>query len=174
MKFSKLPLWTPCASAFLALAWLLPNANPPWVAFHKDAWIALVLSLVSLVLLIKNRAVREALRVDLLSLFFLLLSVAVIAQWLAGAIPLLGHAVMGASYFLAAAFAVVIGRAWEMVEPDRVGDFLFAAFLIAALGTALIMLAQASQSYINTIWINALPPGGRPYGNLVQPNNAAT
>ena len=53
---SKLPIWTPLASILLALAWLLPNASPPWPAFHKDAWSAFVFCLVAAVVVFRRQA----------------------------------------------------------------------------------------------------------------------
>jgi hypothetical protein len=169
-----LPLWTPVASFFLALAWVLPNGSPPWYAFHKDAWLALVLWTVAMVWVFKHRGLIRTCCVDPLSAVFVLLALLTVTQWGIGILFFSGHAAVGVGYFMAAAVGVVIGRAWEQNEPGGVGDFLFLAFLLAALGTSGLMLVQWLRLDFNEAWVNYLPPWGRPYGNLLQPNNAAT
>lgn len=169
-----LPLWTPVASFFLALAWLLPNGSPPWYAFHKDAWLALILWMVALVWVFKHRGSIRTYSVDPLSAIFVLLALLTVTQWGMGILFFSGHSALGVGYFMAAALGVVIGRAWEQKEPGGVGDFLFLAFLLAALGTSGLMLVQWFRLDFNEAWVNYLPPWGRPYGNLLQPNNAAT
>jgi len=171
---SHLPLWTPLASVLLALAWLMPNAAPPWLAFHKDAWLALNLLLVAGVVVFKRRSSIKAYSVDALSALFALLAIFTVVQWGLGIVYFSGHAAVGVAYFGAAALAVVLGRAWEQGEPGKPGDYLFLAFLLAALGTSGLMLVQWLQLDVNEVWVNYLPPSGRPFGNLIQPNNAAT
>lgn len=171
---SKLPIWTPLASILLACAWLLPNASPPWPSFHKDAWFAFVFCLVAVAVVFQRRDQARRFFLDPLSAVFILMAVLSVAQWVAGIVYFFGHAAMGFAYFSAAALTCVIGRAWEKSEPGKPGDFLFAALLLAALGTGWMMLAQWLRLDVNDVWVNPLPSWGRPFGNLVQPNNAAT
>lgn len=171
---ANLPLWTPIASVLLALAWLLPNGSPPWYAFHKDAWLALVLWMVALVWVFKHRDSIQSFVVDPLSALLVLLALATATQWGLGIVFFSGHAAVGVGYFMAAAVCVVLGRAWDEKEPGGVGDFLFLAFLLAALGTSALMLVQWLRLDVAEVWVNFLPSWGRPFGNLLQPNNAAT
>lgn len=169
-----LRLWTPLASFLLALTWLLPNASPPWVAFHKDAWASFVLLLVGVGVIFRKTSDRSLFSIDIFSGLLVFLAAITLAQWLFGAIYFFGHAAVGVSYFLAASLSVVIGRAWEESEAGAPGDFLFLAFLVAAMGTSGLMLAQWLGIESRVVPINEMASAGRPFGNLVQPNNAAT
>jgi O-antigen ligase len=169
-----LPIWTPLASVMLALAWLIPNASPPWIAFHKDAWAALVFLLVALAYLTTAPRTNRRYGFGPIEASLALLAAWTIGQWAIGLIPFFGHAALGASYLLAAAAAIVIGRSWEAFEANAPGNFLFLAILIAALGTMALILVQWFGIAGNEVWISAVASAGRPYGNLMQPNNAAT
>lgn len=172
---SKLPIWTPLASVFLAFAWLLPNASPPWPSFHKDAWCAVVFCLVTAVVVFKRQqGAARFFSLDAMSAVLVVLAIMPVVQWSLGIVHFSGHAAIGFGYFFAAALTCLISRAWEQSDPGKPGDFLFLALLVAALGTSGVMLAQWLRLDVNDVWINPLPLGGRPYGNLVQPNNAAT
>lgn len=124
----------------------------------------------------QGRSKEEARRffLDPLSAVLVLMAVLSLVQWWAGIVYFFGHAAMGFAYFSAAALTCVIGRSWEKTDPGKPGDFLFVALLLAALSTSWLMLAQWLRIDVNDVWVNPLPVGGRPYGNLVQPNNAAT
>jgi hypothetical protein len=174
MRVSHLPIWTPLATSLLGMAWLLPNASPPWVAFHKDALVALVALLVTSALIARQVHRHRSWRVDAVSGLLLVLACATMLQWVFGQIHFFGHAAVGAVYLSGAALAILIGRAWEEDSPDHVGEFLYPAFLIGAVCTVGLMLTQWLRLDISDVWINYLRPGGRPFGNLVQSNNAAT
>jgi O-antigen ligase len=170
----QLPIWTPLAAVLLALAWVIPNASPPWVAFHKDAWAALVFLLVALVLVFRRHPAPLNMQLDALALVLVCAALFPLLQWSLGIVYFFGHALMGFVYFGAAALALVLGRAWEQREPGRPGEFLFWALWLAAMVTSGIMLAQWLRLDVNEVWIQQLPTDGRPFGNLIQPNNAAT
>lgn len=170
-----LPIWTPLASVALAFAWLLPNASPPWLAFHKDAWMATVLLVVFAVMVFKTR--RHPLSptaITPLPAVLLLLAGGCVLQWATGEVYSIGHALLGAAYFLGAALCVVLAQRWEQVKPHAVGDFLFSAVLVAALVTSALMLTQSLRMSDWEVWIQPVPLTSRPFGNLIQPNHAAT
>jgi hypothetical protein len=167
------PIWMPLASLALALTWLLPNANPPWISFHKEAWIGAVLWVVLAVFLFRKQA-SNAIRMTPPVGVLLLLAALSLVQWSVGITFFLGHALLGAGYFLAAALCLALAHHWESMEPNAVGDFLFGGLLIAALATGGLMLAQWFQVGLWGPWIQLLPNEGRPFGNLIQPNHAAT
>lgn len=174
MNFKHLPLWTPLASILLAAAWVLPNSSPPWLAFHKDAWLAAVLLLVSFALLTQVVKAQVPIRLNLLAAIFLVLAGLPVLQWSLGIVYFHGHALVGTAYFLATALAIVLGSAWERWRPLHLGDFFFMGFLVAALLTTGVMLAQWLQVEINPVYMIPRASGGRPYGNLIQPNHAST
>ena len=174
MRIADQPLWTPLASFALAWAWLLPNAHPPWVAFHKDALLALVLVWVCCPVVVRAWRLRTESNWDWLSCYFLLLSFLALFDWWLGKVAFLGQAFVGWGYFFAAGFALYVGRLWTVSSPGHVERFLFSAFVVAGMATAGIMYAQWAQIEMHPIWFNYLPPGERPYGNLNQANNAGS
>lgn len=119
---------------------------------------------------------RVGLPVTVTPLVFVLVLLAglTLLQWLFGQIFFLGHALLGAAYFLAAALSVALAQRWEAASPNAVGDFFFAAILIAALITTGFMLVQWLQLSQWEVWIQPVPVGRRPFGNLIQPNHAAS
>lgn len=174
MRIADQPLWTPLASLALALAWLLPNAHPPWVAFHKDALLALVLVFVCCPVVVRAWRLRTESNWDWLSCYLLLLSFLALFDWWLGKVAFQGQAFVGWGYFFAAGFALYVGRLWTVSSPGHVERFLFPAFVVAGIATAGIMYGQWAQIDMHPIWFNYLPPGERPYGNLNQANNAGS
>ncbi|QIM53702.1 PglL family O-oligosaccharyltransferase [Hydrogenophaga crocea] len=173
MRNLRTPLWTPLATALLSLAWLLPNAHPPWVAFQKDALAASVLLACAIPVAWKAFHARVNPRLDPLSLCMLGLALLTLLQWVGGQIEFFGHASVGALYWIGGALALMLGSMWARWAPDRFLIFLFSAFLVGAVATAGLMLVQWLGLNLETVWI-AEAVGGRPYGNLIQPNNAAS
>jgi len=168
-----LPLWSPLAALVLGVAWLLPNAAPPWLAFHKDAWLAATLWVVALVWLLR-RGATESLRFDPFSALLLAMALLTVWQWSVGTIHFVGHAAMGVAYAGAAALSIVVGRHWAQHDRRQLGDFLFFALLVAAFGTGCLLGLQWFQLEWLGMWIQEVADGKAPYGNLNQPNNAAT
>lgn len=174
MHIANQPLWTPVASFALAVAWLLPNAHPPWVAFHKDAYLALVLAVVCFPVIARAWRFRVSSRWDLLSVYLMGLSLLVAGHWAADKVEFLGQAFVGVVFFFAAGFAVYIGRLWTASAAGHVERFLFSAFVVAGIASAGIIYGQWAQIDMHPVWFNYLPPGERPYGNLNQANNAGS
>ncbi|WP_291136963.1 O-antigen ligase family protein [Hydrogenophaga sp.] len=158
----------------MALAWLIPNASPPWSAFHKDAWASLVMLVVGCSFLLTAPRSEKSYRLDPIASALTMLAIWSIGQWMTGKIFFGGHAVLGFSYLSAGAAAIVLGRSWEERQVNAPGDFVFGAILIGALGSAALILAQWLGIDANDVWVSQVDPSGRPYGNLMQPNNAAT
>ncbi len=171
--YQQLPLWTPIASLTLALGWLLPNANPPWVAFQKDAYVAAVLLVCALPLAWRAYRAGLAPRSDPIAIGLFGLAALTMAQWVTGTIHFSGHALVGASYWIGAAFAVLLGHLWARFDGRQFGDFIFGAFLIGALATVGMMLAQWVGLEFGSVWL-AEARDRRPFANLIQPNNAAS
>lgn len=173
-RFDNVPIWAPVAAVAMAFAWLLPNSSPPWIAFHKDFWVALVLLIVAASVVAKMVVRRQTFSVDAIAGLLLGLSALSLGQWLTGKVFFFGHAAVGFGYFFAAGCMVSISRAWERLQQDAVGDFLFAAVVIGATGSAGLVLKQWLGIDGLEVWTQLLATGSRPYGNLLQPNNAAT
>lgn len=174
MRIANYPLWTPLAALALAFSWLLPNAQPPWVAFHKDAYLALVLLLVSCAVLVQGLRSRTESRLDILSLYLVGLAALTAVQWAVGTIEFGGKSFLGISYFLAAGLAIYVGRYWTAWSPGHLERFLFYSFVAAGIATAGIVYGQWMQIEMHPVWFNYVAPGERPFGNLNQPNNAGS
>jgi len=168
------PLWTPLASIALALSWLLPNAQPPWAAFHKDAFLALVLTLACFPMVLRAWKLRAESHLDWLSCYLMGLALLALSHWWMGKVDFLGQAFVGWLYFFAAGFAMYAGRLWTASSLGHVERFLFSAFVAAGIATAGMMYGQWAQIDMHPVWFNYLPPGERPYGNLNQANNAGS
>jgi hypothetical protein len=168
------PLWTPLSALLLALAWLIPNTSQPWVAFQKELWAGVTFALLGLALTVRAARARRAFEVDPLALVLAGIGVYALLQWVTGLQYFFGHAVIGALYLLGAACAIVTGRAWETEQPGVVARWLFPAFLLGALGTFGFILKQWLGVDGLDIWTYPMPDNQRPFGNMLQPNNAAT
>ncbi len=173
-RFENIPIWTPMAAVAAALAWLLPNSSPPWIAFHKDFWISAVLLVVAMAVVAKMVVRRQTFAVDAIAGVLMGLSALSLGQWLSGEVFFFGHAAIGVGYFFAAACVLSISRAWEQMQGNAVGDFLYTALVIGATGSAGLVLKQWLGIGGLEVWTQLLATGGRPYANLLQPNNAAT
>lgn len=169
-----LSLWTPLASLALALSWVLPNASPPWIAFHKDAWLGGVLCVVALVFQVLRRAPGQPFQLDPLSAVLLGLAMLTVWQWHSGTVHFAAQVALAAAHFGGAALAIVVAREWARQDEAQLGDFLFLAIALAALVNSFLLLVQWLQLDWTGIWIQEVPFYLQPFGNLNQPNNAAT
>jgi O-antigen ligase len=172
-KQSLAPVWCGLAALMVAIAWLLPNHTRPWIAFHSDAWMAVMLAIVATVVFVRT---REA---TLSGLDLLLLAAAVVPllHFGLGLLPFAGQAWIATLYLLGFAVAVMVGRQWNAWQPLVMGDVLFGSFFIAALGSVGLQLYQwfgmTENRGMYDIWVFGLAQT-RPYANLGQPNQAAT
>lgn len=152
----------------------MPNVQPPWTSFHKDAYLAFVLILVCYPVVMHTRRHRVESRLDWLSVYLVGLALLVMAQWAAGKIEFLGQAFVGVVYFLAAGLALYIGRLWTVWSPGHVERFLLGAFLVAGVFSAGIIYGQWAQVDMHPVWFSYVQSGERPFANLNQANNAGT
>ena len=170
-----LPLWMPLAALAVALSWVLPNASPPWIAFHKDAWLGAVLFVVALVFQVRRSVPRQPFQLDPLSAVLLALALLTVWQWHAGTVHFAGQVILATVHFGGAALAIVVAREWARQDEAQLGDFIFLAIAQAALANSFLLLVQWLQLGGWTgVWIQEVPSYLQPFGNLNQPNNAAT
>jgi hypothetical protein len=154
----------------LLLAWLLPNHYFPWVvAYQEFASFIAGLLLIATTLLIKQLKLSPA-----MCGFFILACIPLLQQF-AGLIYFAGDAWMAALYLLGFALMVLAGYNLSL---QPAGLLYFAQLLAAALvmGAVLSMWIALRQWLLlsGSIWVADLPPGGRPFANLAQPNSLAT
>lgn len=163
----RLPLIA-AASIFL-LAWLLPNHYAPWTAAYQDfASFAAGLFLL-LALLIKPLKITPTIAL------FLLLPIIPLVQFLSGIIYFVGDT-LTATFYLAG-FALMLFAGYNLALEPKGKQFLaqlLAGLFIAGAALSLWLALRQWLLLSGSIWVADLPPGGRPFANLAQPNNLAT
>nr|WP_314562497.1 Wzy polymerase domain-containing protein [uncultured Pseudomonas sp.] len=152
-------------SSFLFfLAWTLPYHYYPWVSASQDllAFLALII-----ILKIKHIKILIAIIIALLTL-------------LAPSITKLYHDQIFFGdlwvffgYLFAFCLSYITGRTWSPKERSEFIDWLFFFSIAASLLSVFLALMQWLRMDYG-VWIAAMPPNSRPFGNMAQPNNLAT
>ncbi|MDP1693346.1 MAG: Wzy polymerase domain-containing protein [Burkholderiaceae bacterium] len=161
------------AGVFTLFAWLSPNHYLPWTAFHNDLAMSVALLMLAAPLIWRSRRLRWAL--PPLAVLAAATTAVPLVQSAAGLILLPGDAWIASLYLAGFAFAIVLGH---RIAADAGPDVPLRAFSwIAIAGGALSVSAALYQwqayTFLDPFVLN-MPVGGRPYGNLAQPNNFAT
>lgn len=159
----------------IALAWLIPNHYPPWLSAWNDA--AAALGIVGLLWLAAPGPRRLHAPSWPLGAAVVLSALAVLGQWLSGKLLYAGDALMVVLYLGLFVAAVLVGS-WLARQP-RTGngqllDVLAAVWLLAALLSVGIALAQWTGAVNLGIYGADLPSRARPFANLGQPNQFCT
>jgi hypothetical protein len=163
---SSLPRLIP---ALAPAAWLVPNHYPPWVSAWNEA-LALCVVAVSLCLVGKQRA-----RLPAKWGFFIAACLCVIAvQTASGVVLFTGDAVMAALYLCAFGGAIVVGSTLPAADRTDGLSLLAVCTLTCAMVSVFIALSQWTGAVSWGIWQVDMPPGGRPFGNVAQPNHFCT
>lgn len=170
------PVWCLGGAFLLSLGWLLPNSARPWTTFHSDAWVGLVLILISLVVLLRS---SRSINLQMLPAIVLAVGLLPPVQYWMGILPFSGQAWISGSYLLAFALAILTGQQWQRISPLWMERVLFVAFLLGGLVSAYLALYQwlrfGESAGLLDIWVLPYPAErGRPYANLGQPNQLAT
>jgi O-antigen ligase len=162
--------WLTALAAALSLAWLLPNHYPPWSSFHMDAWSAVVLSVIALVVIARTPPATAWHGVSILAAFL------VFVPWVQhglGLVPLVGTAWLSSAYLLGFLTALLVGARWESANPGQLADALFTAIVIAALLSVGLQFHQWLVLDGLDLW--SMGRGfGRPFANFGQPNQLGT
>lgn len=165
------PIWLCVASMSLALAWLLPNHYPPWMTFHSDAWMAIVLVTMTSVLLMR---VRRSVGCHWSAILVACTAFVPMAQYVFGLVPFVGIAWINSAYLVGLLLALLAGAHWEKISNGQCADFVFLAIGWASIVSVGIELHQWLELDSLEFWINRVQYRYRPYGNLGQPNQLAT
>jgi hypothetical protein len=158
----------------LLLCFVVTEHFPPWTAYHVEApaFAAVVLALGG-----GWRYAPERLLMPhfVLPVGMLLLTVGL--QWWGGLLHYEGDAWVVIAYLLLFVASAWWGQRWaEQVEASHIIVSLAVFLVIAGLLVEFQMLVQWLQveGRFFSGWVIDRPPHGRPYGNLGQPNQAAT
>lgn len=161
-------------AALMALgSWLVPNHYPPWVSFHAEALMILagVLALSADVL----AHYRQVTQLTPLTLLALAVACVPPVQWAAGLIHFAGDAWMASAYLLAFALALILGqRLAARSGLPALLERLALLFLAASMLSVALQLYQWLRLSGLGIFAADLPPNGRPFANVGQPNHLAT
>jgi O-antigen ligase len=162
--------WMVFAALALSLTWLLPNHSFPWVGFHGDAWAALMLLVVGVFVLWRNKLAVGWHWMPVLVAG----SVAIpLLQYVSGMTAFFGVAWINAAYLLGFALALLVGAAWEKVAPHQCADYLFVAIGVASVCSVGLQLYQLlGLAPIGPWTLNSV--GTRYSANLAQPNQLAS
>lgn len=162
--------WLTLWALALSVGWLLPNRLPPWGAFHQDAWIALGMLVIGLLVCLRGKVASTPWTSP--ALVCLALAAVPWLQYFASQIVLAGTAWLPSLYMLGLALALRIGAVWEHSVPGEPARALFGAIVFAALVSTALAITQWLRLDLD-YWV--LETGfGRPYANLGQPNQLGT
>jgi hypothetical protein len=154
----------------LCASWLLTGHYFPWAAFQQDALAAIGAALVALAAIVSADVHR--LVVPRFAWVVMALAAVPMLQWLAGMTPFLGDALLCTMFLLAFGMCIVASRALAVAHRD---DWLL-ALVLAMLGGAVAStgIGLAQWLHVDHWLIEYLPPGGRVYANITQPNSLAS
>jgi len=134
-----------------------------------------ILTFLILVVLVLLRVFALCLISRLLFLIFAISICELIGQWLVGRIIFSGDAIMAGFYVTLWFIAVVTG---SLLAASRFSDMalraLAAGWALAALLSVGVSIVQWMGALNLGIYAADLPPYGRPYGNVAQPNHLAS
>lgn len=163
------------AAVFALHGWTAVQHFFPWPAFHNEWPFVAALLLLAIPAFLDSKTTGTASRaVPSVALVPIVLSLVPCLQLLAGQIDFLGDAVMAALYLWLLGIAIIVGF---RLESAHHAAFTEALAIVTAIG-ALLSCGLAAFQWLELdtlgIWLAAVPPGARPFGNLAQPNNLAT
>ena len=162
--------WVALFAACAGVAWLIPTHFLPWTAFQSDLLTAIGLGIACLgaIWLAGARMSLPASAVAVLAL-----ALVPIGQVALGMTLFAGDGWLAALYLVGLALAIVAGHEFGRRGSGSVEPLLWAFF-----GAGVVSSALASCQWlgveISQLRMAPLPPGGRPFANLAQPNQLAT
>lgn len=160
--------WSLLAVGF-AVPWLIPVHSDPWPTLYGE--VAAGLAVVPLAMWVTARHAR--MKFDLLALGFAMAALIPLLQAAAGMFAFPSEALVVCFYMLGCAMSVAVARSCEARAPGRLPDTLFAGFVIAALVSTALALAQ----WLQFEWAPLMAPistGNRAMANVGQANELST
>jgi len=161
----------PLFLTLVSLAWLVPNHFLPWLSSWSDGLAMAGLALAMLAAASSGRLPMSW------AAFCALALVTIAAQSAFNFIHFGGDAATAALYVCAFAFAMIVGsQLCEEGRPD--GRTALRFFALAMLYAAILSVGVACVQWTGAVegggWTVSLARGGRPYGNVAQPNHLST
>jgi O-antigen ligase len=163
------------AAVFFHYAYLTAEHFQPWGAFYNDLGISLSALCLGYALIFLNVSRGESWVFRPKATVLFLLPCIPLLQYVGGLIYFSGDACLSALYLFSLASVYCLGLQFAALASARV---LFHAFLVVLVSTGLFgsLVAICQWLHINPlgVWIMDIPPNGRIWGNMAQPNNFAT
>jgi len=166
------PLFLALACVIVSYGWMLPNTNIPWIAFHRDAWISLGMSMIALVATLR---VRQATPWHWITILTAIFACVPLLQYATGLLPFAGIAWISTAYVWGFLLAMLTGAIWTQRNALEPADAFFGCVGFAATLSAGMGMYQLFDLDFMGIWV--LPPYFgeiRAYANLGQPNQLGT
>ncbi len=159
------------AAGALIAAWLLPNHYPPWTSAYQEFSAFFAGLIVTLIMLLSRPT-----KITPAALGFLVLACIPLLQYWMGLIFFPGDAwiififIFGFSLMLMAGYNL----ASQQASRQQLAQILATVLVIGAFLSLWVALRQWLQLPADSSWTIDSRPGGRPFGNLAQPNSLAT
>ena len=150
------------------ISFLLPNKIIPWISFWNEMLMALAFVLIACVFIGNNWKKQISLN---LFIFLIIFIIAIVLQWIFNIINFTGDAWIGVIYLFLFFLSIVVGNVLSQREWSNY--FLWTLFLSGVASSAIATIQWLGVGAFGD-FIQILPPGGRPYGNLGQPNHLST
>lgn len=158
---------------FFSISWLVPNRTEPWRGFHSEFASAIGVGLIALGIVLKS---KFSLKTGFLARLLLFLMPVPLFQYYVEILPFSGQVWISMAYIYASLLMLLAGGVCKKENAIQLGDVIFAAVFFAALVSMAIQLQQwlgINQDGALDVWVISRS-GGRPAGNLGQPNHMAT
>ncbi|MDR6156017.1 hypothetical protein QF021_004106 [Acidovorax delafieldii] len=163
--------------SLLCLALLLPNHYQPWLSFHQE-WLAVVALLPLAAFTLWQQYRNPSSTVSWITLAAMLGATVALLQLATSRLYFFSDALMATLYWLLLGVSAMAGQyvAQENVPQSREARLqpFWWAWVVAGLVSWGMALHQWLDSPYFGLFIIDLPPGGRPFANLAQPNHLAT
>lgn len=155
----------------IGTSWFIPNHYLPWLSFYNEAGMALGVGLLGSVYFFQR---KNELTFPMSVLWVAAVACVPILQAGSGLIILPGVGWLVGLYIIGFALCMVVG--WNLLDchGTSVLRLMGLVLVFSAIATVGIELHQWLQLRFLGDWVVDLMPGGRPYGNLAQPNHTAT
>lgn len=160
--------------AALCLAFLLPNHYSPWLSFHEELAAALAFLPLLAWACVQHRT-APALAIGAAALCLVPLF-----QMATGQLYFSGDGWLSFLYLLGFALAIHAGSCsvHQAAAPGEVRLTQLTALWVGLVFAAFVSVAIAAHQWLSLqklgLFVADMPPNGRPFGNLAQPNHLAT
>lgn len=160
-----------CSFILFILAWLLPNHYLPWLSVYQELCMFLA---VLLVVFCISRKVK--IKTPKVIVVVFLVSLIPFIQYFLGINYYLGDVLLVGLYHWV--FILVFIAAYNIagLEEKLKKQWLYYIFLAFLIASIISVWLQLRQWFLldGSIWVVDLPPNGRPFANVAQPNLLST